>query len=654
MPFVSRSILALCVGQIASMSWVFARSALSGLVFYFTAHQLPISSVEVWALVICVLFVVSRAKRESESRFNAWQVVGLLVVLACISIPVAFRDLPRTVALSSDPDQHAFWASQVYKLGIVPWDQGLTGVGPLGYPAGFAALNAIWMFFSGCSAVEIVTIQPMLQFLLATAACAAYAPILIGSVRLRSSAFREDSGNWAVVLAALAAIVLYWFALPYGLQAERFHGEGTARLSCSLLSALVLLSWVTPTNSLLTSKEQSIRLIVVSSSVALLATINPLSALLPGVFLGLIGLDYCWHKLRSRCKREALCTLLGCLMVIAIIFAGEPYLVTHAVRALGFSSTSATATTQVATSSPLSITLSTEHVFEWLSFRRIMSYLLAGTYIDNPIMQPIHLLFVVACTVWGLGAFRAVLRWIVALGVCGITAFAFVGLGVTGSIELPLYLVQPYVVQSVFQCGAILGFIALMPLLLKLFSLRSALITACISVVTICCFCVPTTPITARSGAFNMHIRGGYCGSIACLSEGDREAFLFIEQLGHRIQQQYPSLSYANAPKILILGIPADLGGERWVFPSGSARALPIISPLPVAFFYGRGHPDWTFENYQARLCQNLDLDWIKKRNIRYLFLAKNDPGCMKRRREVVRQGKVIFEHQGTRVIKLF
>jgi hypothetical protein len=26
----------------------------------------------------------------------------------------------------------------------------------------------------------------------------------------------------------------------------------------------------------------------------------------------------------------------------------------------------------------------------------------------------------------------------------------------------------------------------------------------------------------------------------------------------------------------------------------------------------------------------------------------------MKRRREVVRQGKVIFEHQGTRVIKLF
>jgi len=176
----------------------------------------------------------------------------------------------------------------------------------------------------------------------------------------------------------------------------------------------------------------------------------------------------------------------------------------------------------------------------------------------------------------------------------------------------------------------------------------------CVLLLTITSLCLPTAPVTARTPAFNMNVRGGYCGSLTCLNEGNRAALAFLEKLSAQIINKYPGLSYEAAPKILMLGIPATLGVEKWVFPAGAARVVPLFSSLPVAFFYGRGHSDWSFENYQNRVCQKLDLDWLKRRNVRYLFLPYREPGCLKKRAEIRRLSKVIFEHDKSRVLQIF
>jgi len=649
LPYMSNAIIALAIGQLVAMSWVFARSALSGIAYAFTGRQLPITTLEIMGLLIGAGFIVLRSRRPTLRPHNTLGAFGFLGVLVCIVAPLAFRDLPRSVALSSDPDQHAFWAAQVYKLGIVPWDQGLTGVGPFGYPAGFAVLNAVWMAFSGLTAVEIVTIQPMLQFLLAVVLCAGVGPLLLDR---RSLNYSND--HRSVALSALCGIVIYWFFLPYGLQGERFHGEGTARLSCSLLSAIPLLLWISLSSSSQSIREFTVRLVIAAIALALIATLNPLAALLPGLFVCLIGLHYLWRTIRTKQIPTGGYGLALSALAVVMIIGGEPYFVTRFAGALGISSGAITPSgSQTNSANLFSLTFSTAQTWHFFEPATLVSYLLAGTYTGNDVMPAVYSVLGLAYAVWMYCAPGKALRGLAAALVCGLVGFTFHGLSTNGSAELPLYLIQPYVFQTVLQCGAILCFCLLSPLLLILFSTRGGLPTSTAGLAVACSFCL-AHPIVARTEAFNMNIRGGYCGTMACLSAGDRSALHYIEELGSQIRLKYPDLTYTNAPKILILGIPATLGTENWVFPSGSTRVVPLFSSIPVAFFYGRGHQDWSFDNYQDRLCKDLDLNWLKKRNVRYMFLAKNDAGCMKRRREIVRQGKVLFDEGGARVIQLF
>lgn len=656
LPYISNAILALAVGQVVAMGWVFARSTLSGLTHLLIGRVVPITPLEVCVLLIGAGLIATRDRapkvllHSTVSLRRAVGALSFLGVLLCIATPLTVRELPRSVALSSDPDQHAFWASQVFKLGIVPWDQGLTGVGPFNYPAGFAVLNAVWMTFSGFSAVEIVTVQPMLQFLLAVVLCAAVGPLIVGrAVILRSV------DNLSLTLVSLLCILLYWFLLPYGLQVERFHGEGTARLSCSLLSAIPLLLWIAHSADSSSLRSYAARFFLASVSLVLIATINPLSALLPAIFVSVMGIGYVWRGIRARELYHVGCIGLITGMTAAILIGGEPYFITRIAGLLGSSSdVSSQSLARPDAYSTLSMTLSTAQVLEFLLPSRLVSYVLAGTYSENKLLPFLYWALGLSYSVWMYLAPRPAIRGILALISFSMVACAFSGLSAVGSVDLPLYLIQPYVVQTVFQCGALLGFILLIPLGLLFFSVQGVAQTAIVSLLTICCFLFPSAPITTQTGAFNMNVRGGYCQTMACLSDADRAALDFIEKLGTQIRAKYPHLSYDEAPKILILGIPAILGAEKWVFPSGSARVVPLFSKLPVAFFYGRGHQDWDFDNYQQRVCKKLDVDWLKKRNVRYLFLAKKDPGCMKRRREMVGQGKILFDAGGARVVQLF
>jgi hypothetical protein len=655
LPFISRAVLALGIGQLAVMFYVFARSALSGAAYLLVKRQIPIGNFEILLLLASVLLVTVKTTPQRSISGKILPIASFIVILICILAPLCFRELPRDVALSSDPDQHAFWALQVLRLGIVPWDQGLTGVGPFGYPAGFAVLNAIWMRLSGLTAVEIVTIQPMLQFLLGVATCASIGPLLLSNRRSRALLAPNKMDNSPVFLTTLCSIALYWFILPYGYQGERFHGEGTARLSASLLSAFALLSWIATSSGSLTIRERSFRFVFMTASVALLATLNPLVSILPGIFLVLALLDLVWRNTVESAR--VLNTGLVCLaafLTAAIIVSGEPYFSARIIDALRSAPTSNLVPMQPATASSLSFEITLYRIWESLQPSRLISYLFAGTYTGNEIMPVVYLVLTILTAVWIIYAPRTAVRGFFVLLGCGATSMVFDGLSAGGSVDLPLYLIQPYVIQTVLQCGALIGFCWIIPTLMIAFSRKGVVLNGCVSLLTIFSLCLPSEPITARTAAFNMNVRGGYCGSLTCLNEGNRAALAFLEQLSANIINKYPGLTYETAPKILILGIPATLGVEKWVFPAGAARVVSLFSSLPVAFFYGRGHPDWSFDNYQSRVCQKLDLDWLKKRNVRYLFFPYREPGCLKKRAELRQRSKIIFEHDKSRILQIF
>jgi hypothetical protein len=208
--------------------------------------------------------------------------------------------------------------------------------------------------------------------------------------------------------------------------------------------------------------------------------------------------------------------------------------------------------------------------------------------------------------------------------------------------------------HALMQAGASLGYfglsVGIVSILsgLGLFGLVSLAISAILTIT------IPAASYASTNKRFNLAPRVKVCGTMGCVSAADRLALDFIRELGDEILAKYPLLSYAEAPKILMLGYPADLGLEKWIFPHGASRLLPLVSSLPVAFFYGRGSPSWTFQNYQSYVCQQLDIEWLKRRNIRYLFMSSQYPGCIRGRERVLAQSKVLFKKDDTIVLELF
>jgi hypothetical protein len=650
LPPLSSAVLALALGQIAAMGWVSARSAVSGFSYYLTGKQLSISLVEVLALLGGATYLNWIHRSPHTPHQHATRLLGFVGVLLCAVAPVAFRELPRTVALSSDPDQHAFWASQVYSLGIVPWDQGLTGVGPFGYPAGFAALNAVWMLFSGLSATEIVTIQPELQFLLAVMTCAVMAPVLYRSPSHDSTPGDQQEINQRVALVTLCSFAIYWFILPYGLQSERWHGEGTARLSTSLLSAIVVLSWLLPNSPRHANRNNPGSLLVAIVAVCLIATVNPLSALIPLCLLACVAFRYLYRGISLRRLRETVLFASIAFVLACFILGGEPYLVTAVTKL-----TSSVQSSQ-ATASSLSLpsaTFNFDSLAVLVSARTLVPHLLAGTLLNDPPLEMMAILSL-AVGVWTYRAPGITLRWLSVVWLCGAVAFGARGLQSTSANDLPLYLVAPYAHEAALQTGAILGYTLAIVTVFWALSLRRRGFGLGLVFCLALWFSTQRQSISGASTSFNVRPRRCSSDTPHCLSQSERNALTYVEQLGLRIRSQYPGLTYASAPKIMILGTPKRFARERWVFPSGASRVVPLFSSIPVAFFYGRGNNDWSFENYTSKICKRLDVAWLKQRNVRYLFLGKRDPGCMKRRKDVVKRSTILFDDAGTRVVQLF
>ncbi|MEY4701352.1 MAG: hypothetical protein RL326_1539, partial [Pseudomonadota bacterium] len=395
------------------------------------------------------------------------------------------------------------------------------------------------------------------------------------------------------------------------------------------------------------------------ASGAAVATINPITSIFPCSIVALIAL---YELVRSIwVYRHPRVIASGVLPVLCVGLAGlflilsDPYfseIILSALSHRGGNVVSVEASS--ASSVSLAFSLPGEPFWPWIKPTRLCAFLFGGTYPSEFFTTQLYIIVTGLFLWWLVTAPISSLRFALLWLYHGVTFYLSLGIPRSGDVHRPIYLIQPYTMQSIMQAGCVLGLLLLaMGTLCMARSLRGWGITLVLAAGMVS-IATPDTSLATYNRYFDTKPRRTYCGSLGCLTDGDRAALRFVKNLGDDLLSKYSGISYEEAPKIMIPAHPTDLGTEKWLFPFGASRLLPLVSPLPVAFFYGRGSTQWSYDNYRRHVCSQFDIEWLKRRNVRFLFLPANNPGCIRGKSRLLESSTVLFEQEGTKVLKLF
>jgi hypothetical protein len=153
--------------------------------------------------------------------------------------------------------------------------------------------------------------------------------------------------------------------------------------------------------------------------------------------------------------------------------------------------------------------------------------------------------------------------------------------------------------------------------------------------------------------------RKGYIFRNKFINEADFQVIKEIENIYKKYKDQNRELEFAGIPKILIPNAVRLLTGkpEYWLLPFGAAKIMPYYNVFPVAFYYYQGSKDYSFKNYKEKICESFDMEWLKARNIKYLFIpsAFGKIGeCIYDFEKIKKESKIIFEVGNSRFYRLF
>lgn len=663
---------AVAAGQLFAVCWLVLRSGVHEVCERWTGIGVPVTGVEVLVLLLAAsgslaIELGAVARRGEATSGSGWRsrmpaTAGFLILIMLVALAVGFREMPRVATLSSDPDSHAHWTRMVMRLGVIPWEQGILGTGSFGYPGGYAALNASWCVLSGVSVVDAVTIQPVLQFMLGCLVIGAVAPAcLSGSGAIASSASPK------VLLIALLLLLLYWLALPYGMQRERYFSEGTPRLSATMFTAMILMTWLAPIRMTLSSRERSIRLAVMTASLGVATLLNPITAIVPGLITLTVGLDECrrrvvrtWSTTVTSASGRSLAVTLG---AFAVMVASDPYfgermfparhhsqpLAAEIVASVSIGEAGVIAALSTPTSSVLSL----------VSPGSLANMMHAGVPASSTALLLWSASIGVCAALWARLSPARAIRWAALIPLLVVVKAAALCVKPLAGGPLPIHLIQPYLIDSVNQFGAVLAFCALGVGASALLQIDRPWHRAALALVAVALSWLPQSRASASSPDFLMRPRVTRLdGNMGVPTVSDLEATRFWATYSKQQVDANPPKSYDEAPKILILGRPSERaierGVERWVFPTGGGRVLPLESSLPTAFFYGHGGREWSYSNYLAHVCENFDLRWLGARNVRYVYVPSDRRGCLGIPIDTLRRlGQVLFESGDALILEL-
>jgi hypothetical protein len=611
------------LGQLVLVFLTYARSILNHLTV-----TIPITIFDF--IVACTVLGIL-AYRQQRPNFAVGIVKHVvfrywpyMASIACVFFLIAWRELPREVMLSSDPDQHAFWAQQVQRFGTLPYfTQGFWGPSDFGYPGGFAVLNFVWATLSGLDVRNTVGVQTLVQVQLA---------ILMLFEALRPRGDHSWKTNAGELLALLLIFCCYYGLLPYGYQYATYHLEGAGRYSAMLLNAAPVSLYVFALKDFSELDRKTVHMwpqaLVLGSGAALVVMINITN--LPFYFLiATLALAI----LTIRANAWASLWQVAIAFSTSALFLIDPYYFSRFLLGLA---------PQTKASVDIPAKFPSFDVALQQSYERLWHHpeqLLVSAFETN--LASGSITFVLGTTVaigllilWKLRLTQssAVIAIGTALGTIvfahGIVAPLFQAVGGLGG---DYYLIPVYVDVNRQQFLILVLYAGIILAITATIWSRSPVLIAALILAT------GAALLTTDNERVGKTARRGYPGPMGSAAPDDFAVIDQIEQEFRRYRTDEASLSFERVPKILIPNALLELGGEKWLFPHGAARILPFYDVFPTAFYYFQGSSEYSFENYLAHVCQNFDREWLLARGIRYLFVpAERGATCIKNFDDVV------------------
>lgn len=619
-------------GQIASLVWVYAKSGLSRFFDSISSASVAIYAFDVGSVLMVVYALMTRTGWRDFTRSSAYKLLSEVVPLFVLFWISAQRELPRLSVLSSDPDLHIFWAAQVSRLGVIP--ESLESWGPmsLGYPAGFAALNYLWSAFSGLDLIQIVSVQPLIQsqfaVLLLAVSC-------VGMVRIGNNRLALDS------LLCLLSLAYFYYALPYGYQPNFFHLEGTARTSCLFLLAGMSLGLA---GIFCARRDYAGPLAILTAyTCSILIAINPVNALYAGPCLLIVLIATLWLYLTRIYRRGLLSLFAPCMLL------GDPYF-------LGVNQPVGPPTPQ--DSSLLTSLIGGIDAFlqdptghlsvAFLNYFSLDFYSPATTHCAIGVVVGCYLL--VRLPFPHRRAVEVLSVLFPCLVIVALSVVIIPGLQPL-TTSAALRLLHPYSIHLSQQLMYLYVFYLLVFVSCLVFR-RLGPAALIISFVPIAAL---LADLRISSAALRYEPRYAIRSGLGFPLPEDLAVISKIESFSADVMKGIPRLAAGEAPKILIPNQASDLGWEQWLFPFGASRVLPLRNVLPLAFYYNQGWQEFSYANYQEHVCREFDLQWLKDRNIQYIFVpAQRGPICVKGLRELIKKENVIFKRGKSVFARLF
>jgi hypothetical protein len=588
---------ALCValGQFFLLGWMVVRSLLSAVSMGLWQVPLPCTGREVLVVGVAFVLLGSRRVRGPSSDAGAW--LPSLAVMMCAAVAIGLREFPRLISLSSDPDQHAFWAQQLIEFGRIPWDLGPWGPLDFQYPAGFALLARLWTV-PPLNVVESVMAQPLLQAVLA-----------VGALSIWASQRVTGSCRPVQVPTLLLAFVVFFALMPFALTKYFLHLEKTGSLSTLLLTvlmaALLCEFWRAE------PRQRRRAAATLGALLGYTALINPVAVVLPGLLCAMIVAAW---SLRHR--RLPYLLLLLALLPFALVLMADPY---YFKRFLLHVAPPPPEAVVGLVAVPPSVAAALLYLKTYLVTAEWLRPWLLIPYFGHPWVSPLLVLIALGTLVGTKQLNRT--SWIIVGGLP--LACTVIGLLLMPVFDVlkdirDLYLLEPYLKDSIAR------FAYLWLFGLILFAMAAALSRMRLGGkgwrAVVLCIPLLAWPLGAVRAQLPTEIhldsRTANCGQTPCSFTDDLQLLALI-----RLQHLIPE---TGDVRVLVPNEVAQVWRERWLFPVGFARALPIHWTQPLAFFYGKGHPDFSYRNYVEHVCQRLDADWLRARGVGYVFVPSD------------------------------
>jgi|GEM_PF-1704761 len=593
----------IALGQVALISWFYLRQAL----------LIGVHRPELFLLVLGAAVYLLRKRvplEQPAERATIWLCwwLSLLTFAAVYSAKLA--------PPSTDPEHHAFFAKLVAAAGHVAWTQTPYSTAAITYPSGFSVLNALWAQLSFVPTVQVADCQIALQSSLA-----------VGLVLEASFAARRKVSLACALLVLLLAHFV--FVLPWNPEAALL--EGTARLAHKALLVLPLTLVIrAAAGPLLRWKSRALVWTVSGFALAFSLVVNP-ALLLPQFAVVAATLGLALFVLRGgpsapRPARLAVPFFAGALVLSILV--GDPYL--RSLRQHGSAAASA-AQALARPPAPLQLSAALSASVRELSSAGLLP--VPGCHLSaqcDDRLDPLRLLFapllllLALVVLWQrlwqrrsleLGA-GALLATALASALCSALAAAVQRL-LPHSESFSVEFFRYYATSSLGAATVLLLLLWLALGLGLLASVLSARLSGSLPELAASAAFVALLAISASPAPF---LTANLVDHYAEAVRGRPETQDLIEPadlaLARRAEGLPPGL--VLLPGYSVLPNP----WEGWNHASGGAKAVPLYSWAPFAFFNGLGDPRFGSMEYNRHVCRAFDLPWLAARGVRYLWMS--------------------------------